>query len=706
MRKENRSKADWLDQAMTFRSAGRLDDVISVCRHQTDRVPHCAEAWFVQGIAEWERGDTARAEEALTRAIQGEGDHAAAYNALGVLLLEAGRIPEAEAILARGVTVPSPTADLYCNLGRALMLQKRFDEAMNCYEMVLGIDPNHAVALSNMAVVHQSCRRLPSAIACYRRALQLDPHRPDWWANLGAALLSQARYRPAESCFRTALMLAGNHPTAAKGLGVTSFAQGRYETAARVLEDYLSLCPDDAEASTTLAIVYQHTANWQGYHRILPSLHHQTVKSLSRNEVPSEQPLFNISRSDDVRLNLAVARAWSSSIAKRARRQAEPFSFDHRKPSMRQRITIGYLSADFRNHAVAHQLVSLFELHDHSRFRICGFAVGADSEDPYRRRIASACDHFQNLADLDAASAARAIHDQQVDILIDLMGHTQQNRLDICALRPAPVQISYLGFLSTSGADYIDYLIGDPVVIPDEHAPYFSEKIIRLPHCYQIISPNPASGGDITRQEAALPADGFVFCCFNQVYKIGPFIFDSWMRILKQIPGAVLWLYRSGDDAMSRLRKEAHRHGVAAERLVFAGKLPLADHLARLRLADVALDTPRYNGGATTANALAAGVPVITTLGRHFVTRMSASHLVTLGLRDLIAADLPAYEKLAVELARTPAGLAEVKQRLENGLAHSPLMDADGFVRNLETALGRVWQRHCAGQPPERIDLA
>ena len=701
---EKELKNDLLNQALVHRQQGRLDELERICHELLEHDFSCADAWYLLGIAAWDQADGPHAQEYISRAIVLDGRNPRYCNAMGIVLIENQQYHQAERVLGGALSGQPENSDLLCNLGRALMLQGRLDEAIASFSKVLAIHPTHAVAHFNLAVVFQSRGQLLLALEHYHQALHIDPRHHKWWSNLGATQLSLADYSAASASFRKALALSPDEIMALQGLSVACCALGNYEEAGRLLGRVLSISPEDAEAVANLAVVYQHTAQWPKLREVLALLDRQTHTALAQGALPAEQPLVNISHTADQARNLAVARAWSLSISKRVRYAEEPFR--HAKRQRSERITIGYLSADFRNHAVAHQAVALFELHDRNNFRVCGFSVGPHHDDKYRHRIAGACDQFVDLSTADSFQAARTIYANGVDILVDLMGHTHKNRLDICALRPAPLQVSYLGFLASSGADFIDYLIGDPIVTPLEHAQFYSEKIIRLPHCYQIISPTEASVHEWTRSEARLPKDAFVFCCFNQSYKIDPELFARWMEILRLVPSAVLWLYRSNDMTEARLTTEAKHHGVDPERLVFADKVPIADHLNRLRLADLALDTVLYNGGATTANALAAGVPLITTLGKHFVSRMSASHLKTLGLGSLVARDLRQYVQLAVSLAQAPQQLRSIRQTLGAASATSTLFDAASFVRDLERAYDAIWSNYLAGKAPEHLDIS
>ena len=694
-----------LNEALGLHNAGRFQEAQQLCMKVLHQLPTCADAWHLLAVTVWQQGDHQAAENHLSRAIALQPHHPVYYNHLGVFYTERRHYAKAETTLRHALLLSSQLADSHCNLGRVLMLTQRYPEAMDSYRQALRIDPSYAVALANMAVVFQRIGDYQQAVEYYRRALEIDAGQPDWWANLGATCLSMGHFPEAMKHFRQALSLSPRHLIAANGLTATCCATGLLEQAAAIAQRTLLHHPDNPEATAKIAWVYQHTADWKALETILPRLHQQTIDALQKNQVPAEQPLALISQTTDLALSLAVTRTYSQSIAARATSAAKPYVQQRRHVSSDGLTTIGYLSADFRSHAVAHQCVDLFKQHDRRKFRICAFSVGPDDNSDYRRRIAQSCDRFVDLAAADTRSGAKTIHDERVDILVDLMGHTQHNRQDICALRPAPVQVSYLGFLASSGADYMDYLIGDKVVTPPEHAPFYSEKLIRMPFCYQIISTPPPAEGQWTRDRAALPEDAFVFCCFNQVYKIDPAIFRCWMTILRGSPGSVLWLYRSNQVAENHLKAEAARHGVAPKRLIFSDKVPLSDHLARLSLADLSLDTVAYNGGATTANALLAGVPVITTMGHHFVSRMSASHLIALGLDALVAQDLDHYARIAVSLARCPGEVAVLRQHLREQVATAPLFDPARFAKHLESAYRIIWRRYANGQRPTHIDL-
>jgi predicted O-linked N-acetylglucosamine transferase (SPINDLY family) len=349
-------------------------------------------------------------------------------------------------------------------------------------------------------------------------------------------------------------------------------------------------------------------------------------------------------------------------------------------------------------------MAELFERHDRSRFEIIGFSFGPPANDIWRQRLKKAFDRFFDVRTRTDKEIAALAREWEIDIAVDLKGHTQDARIGMFALRPAPVQVNYLGYPGTLGADYMDYLIADSMLIPQEHQPYYNEKIVYLPHTYQtnnstkVISDRPFS-----RAELGLPDDAFVFCCFNNSFKITPDLFDIWMRLLQAVPGSMFWLLEGNTGVGRNLRLEAGKRGVSADRLVFAPPMELADHLARLRQADLFLDTFYCNAHTTASDALWAGLPVLTSLGNTFAGRVAASLLKAIGLPELITPSHAEYEALALELATQPGRLACLRRKLALNKTTHPLFDTARFTRHLEAAYLRMHERSRAGLPPDHI---
>jgi predicted O-linked N-acetylglucosamine transferase (SPINDLY family) len=364
------------------------------------------------------------------------------------------------------------------------------------------------------------------------------------------------------------------------------------------------------------------------------------------------------------------------------------------------------LSSDIHDHAIAHLMRGVFKRHDHERFRIHIYSYGTDDDSSYRAEIRAASDVFRDIRALNHHAAAEQIAADGVDILVDLKGWTEGIRFEICALRPAPLQMTYLGFPGTSGADFIDYAIVDAVVVPPDNARFYSEQLIYLPHCYQANDDQQPIAIDACRRgDHGLPPEATVLCSFNRSYKLDPVMFATWMRILQRVPNTVLWLFASNPWAQNNLRREAHTHGIAPERLIFAGGLPKPQHLRRLQLADISLDTRIYNGHTTTSDALWAGVPVVTLMGRHFASRVSASCLGAIGMPELVTHTLAEYEDLAVRLATDRAQRDAVKAKLAQNRNRQPLFDTRRFTRHLERAYIEAWQHYLAGNPARTFEV-
>jgi len=589
-----------------------------------------------------------------------------------VLRLRLGRFAEALELMQKAVTKNPGDAQAQQNLGAMLARQGRLEEAASYFTRAIAIDPRNVSAQTNLGLIYQSRGQIEAAAGCYRKAIAADPNAAEGHSRLAAALKD-----------------VGDLP-------------GAIASARRALE----LRPTYTEALGNLVHYLQHVCDWRELPALEAKLDTLTAPSLARGTKSGESPLLSIVRSADPVRNLRVARAASKDLL--ASMASLNMQFPHeRRRGPRKKLTIGYLSGDFRNHPVAHLVRGLFQRHDRKRFRVIGYSYGPDDGSAYRSHIASSCDLFVDLRSTGTGPGARRIYEDGVDILIELTGYVAGHRLDIPALRPAPQQVSWLGFPGSTGASFFDYAIVDRIVLPKAAVQTFAERPIWMPHCYQINDSNQSiSAKTFRRAEFRLPENAFVFCCFNNTYKIEPLMFDLWMRLLKAVPGSVLWLLRSNPQAEENLKREAVARGVAAERLLFDGKLPKDQHLARLALADLALDTRIYNGHTTSSDALWAGVPLVGFSGTHFASRVSASLLTNLGLPELIATSLEHYEALVLELARDPARLRGIRRQLAERRMRWPLFDTGRFVRNLEAALVAVWNIYQANKPPCPIVIA
>ncbi len=690
------------------------------------------------GAAYATAGREAEAIDILQRAAALDPGNVEAWRNLASLLSNGGRWSDAMAAVDRLLAAAPQDPDA---LRRRADLHRRLGnlaDAVAGYRALLAKTPEEARLWSGLAAALADQDALDPAIEAYRRAIALEPARPDHRTHLGNLLRRRGRLEEALAAQQEAVALAPDRAAAQINLGAVLHELGRnaeaiaaflgaseldpasalawynlgtlHEVAGdtvRSLAAYrraYGLDPENPTAAALLVRQLQQACAWVEAAPVERQVAADTRAALARGEAPAETTLSHLSRSMDPFENLAIARAASQRIA--ARVQGLPMPAISRAVDPDRRLRIGYLSSDYRDHPVAHLLGGLFERHDRSVVEVIAYSHGLEDGSAYRRRIAETADAFVDVGPLGFHAAARRIADDRIDILIDLNGFTGGARLEIAALRPAPVQVLWLGYPGTTGADFIDYLVTDRIVTPPEMAGAFREKLCWMPHSFQ---PNddrqPIADRTLTRAGSGLPPDAPVFCSFNQGFKIEPVLFEAWMEILAALPGSVLWLASSHPEVPANLRREAKALGVASERLVFADRPPKDLHLKRLSLADLALDTRIYNGHTTTSDALWAGLPVVTLLGRHFASRVSASVLQAVGLPELVAGSIAEYKATVLRYARDGEALRTLKAKLAANRATAPLFDTERFVRNLESGYRAMWRRHAAGEAPASFDV-
>jgi predicted O-linked N-acetylglucosamine transferase (SPINDLY family) len=605
-----------------------------------------------------------RAEEAVAaydRALTIRPDLAAALNNRGNALCDLHRPDEALASYERALAGAPDFVEAHYGRGNALQGLRRFDEALLSYDRALALRLRYAEALNNRGHALTEMGRAGEALAHYDRALGVKPDLAEAHFNRGLALTALKQGEQALASFEAAFALAPEYPT----------------LRGRLLHAKMQIC------------------DWREIEPMTSAL----VGEIQAGRCASA-PFTVVGLVDSPQLQRRAAELYQGFIAPSRPAPAPP------PTRRRDKIRIGYFSCDFRDHAGAHLMAGLLEQHDRSRFEIFAFSFGSHAEDEMRRRIVAGVDRFIDInraSDLDAAVLARGL---EIDIAVDRNGYSAGCRPSIFAHRAAPIQVAFLGYPGTTGAPHIDYIVADRTVIPAETQAFYAEKIAYLPHSYQANDDKRViSDRAFTRAECGLPQTGFVFCCFNNNYKITPEIFDIWMRMLRQVDGAVLWLLQDNPAAARNLRGEADARGVDAGRLVFAPRMPVAEHLARHRLADLFLDTRPYNAHTTASDALWAGLPVLTCPGESFAARVAASLLHAVGLPELVAEDLSAYEAFALELARDPVRLAGLKQKLADNRQTRPLFDTALFARHIEAAYAAMYARQQAGLPPEAFSV-
>lgn len=658
------------------------------------------EGLFELGVYYQNNAEADQAVECYQKAIGAAPGLIEAYYNIGVIRFGQNAWDAAARHFGKALELKPDFIDAAFNLAASFKEAGNYHQAAQTYQKVIQLDATLSDAFHYQGICYLKIGHMPQAIHSLQNAVRLAPDNPLYWFHLAEANLIAKSTERAIDGYRKAVALKPDWDSAHYNLAVALRMEQRFDEAIAHLQQALKANPNFSAAHAFLFRLAQHTCNWPLASESDKALTLLTEKELSRGLKCAESPMTNLRRKADVRWNLKVAQSWSDQIARHAAAMAPHPVFEHLRQDAR-RIRIGYLSNDFRDHAVAHQIRGMLEKHDRGKFEIFGYATNPDDGTAYRRRLSNACDHFRQIHDCSDLAAARKIHEDGIHILVDMSGHSRNNRLGIAALRPAPIQSSYLGFLGTTGARFMDYVFADAVVLPEAHAAFYSENVVYLPHCYQVNDDRiPVARRNYERSQFDLPNEGFVYCSFNQPYKIDAVTFGQWLKILEQVDGSVLWLVERSPLARNNLCRAAETARVDPKRLVFTGFLPLEDNLARLQLADLVLDTRTYNGGATTSNALWAGVPVLTLPGGHWVSRMSASALTALGLPELIANDLEDYGRKAVELASAPAKLTALRRRLGHRRSTAPLFDTRLFTHHIEKAYTHMWHRHLDGLKP------
>ena len=575
------------------------------------------------------------------------------------------------------------------NLGIAYSAIGQRDKAIAEYRAAIEINPSLFPLYFNLGTLLCDLGQLDDAIDVWQRAtaLQADPRA---FNNFGICYHRARRFKEAEECFRNAIKLKPDFVEALTNLGCNLADQGRREEAVAVARAALRFNPGSGAAVSHLFLEQRYLCDWTDFEATETRLR-ELVRAgefvspfsfISANTPPDEQ--------------LICARTWAAASLSPPPPQAASVTPALRRPG---RIRIGYLSCDFHEHATAYLMAEMPERHDHQRFEIFAYSFSVDDNSATRRRVIAAFDHFIEIGAMPHEAAIRKIREDGIDILVDLKGYTRNARPEIMAGRPAPIQVNYLGYPGTMGADCIDYLIADEFIVPADQQKHFSEKLVYPPHSYQPNDTRRAiSARGFVRSLFGLPENGFVFCSFNGNSKITPSFFDVWMRLLKNTPGSVLWLLETGSP--ENLRREAAARGVAPERLVFAPGLIHSEHLERMALADLFLDPLPFNAHTTASDALWAGLPLLTCVGKAFIGRVAGSLLHSAGLPELVTSSLEEYEATALRLAQNPAELRALRDRLAQNRLTSPLFDIARFTRNLETAYQKMWDRWQGDSPP------
>ncbi len=686
-----------LQTALEHHQNGRLEPAAATYDNVLVRAPGHPDALHLLGVLRYQQGQIDLALNLLERAVDHAPDHVDALCNLALVQKSAGNDGAAERALLRALAISPALPAAHNNLGSLLLARGDLQGATKAYNEAVRLEPGYVEAHVNLANALLLAGHAEQALVPCHRALDLQPDLATAHAMMGSLRATLGDDATATACFRRALELAPDSAEFACNLASSLESERNWDQALPMFDRAVRMDPDCGPAISGALMVARSLCDW----------HDLSVRSARfadgvRRGLSGLTPFIYLAEPSTAKQELACAALWSRTIAGRMAPLRKTLDFRFQR-GPKERVTIAYFSYDFRRHPTAYTKVGLFENHDRERFRVLGYCHGPDDDSDIRRRVIGAFDEFRDVRGWPPGEVARRIHADGVDILVDLKGHTLSAPTEVFALRPAPIQVNYKGYPGTMGGDFIDYIVADEFVVPRSARDTCSEQVIYLPETYWVDDSRRARPADPPpRAELGLPESGFVFCCFNNSYKITPEMFAIWCQILRAVPGSVLWAQNSNPESAlaGNLRHEAEQHGVVAERIIFAPRRPLEEYLGLFRAADLFLDARPYNAHTTASDALWSGLPVITCPGETFASRVAGSLLRTLGLPELVCSSLEAYRDLAVALASKPRRMIELRQRLEVQRERSPLYDTARLTRHMEAAYKFMFDTYVAGRPP------
>lgn len=650
-----------LQSAVTHYQFGQLTEAETICKKLLQITPNHPEILYLLGLIAYDTKTYEIAFNHVNQAIMIHPTNPFYLNLLGSILCELDKLDEAVAAHRKAITLKPDFAEAYNNLGNTHQKQNKLSEAVASYQKAISIKPKYANAYNHLGSALYKQGDLNAALDSYNNAILLNPNQAETYCNLGETLSELNRLDEALDNFNKAIALKPDYNYLFGEILHTRMKLCKWDDFYVMRENLMNLVQSDNLAATPFIVV-----------TITDSLISQ--KKAAQIYVEHKYP----------------ARADQHPLVVRAKND---------------KIRIGYFSSDFGNHPVTHLMIGLLESHDKNNFEITAFSFGKQAEDEWKERVVSACDNFIDVKSKSDKEVALLARSMRIDIAVDLNGFTKNCRPNIFAERAAPVQVSYIGYLGTSGADYMDFLIADKTIIPEDKKEFYTEKIVYIPNYQCNENDQKISQKILKRSDFGLPENGIVFCSFNNNYKITPDVFQSWMKILKRVEGSVLWLFVRNNTAMNNLKIEAEKQGIDITRIVFADVIPRDEHLSRHKLADIFLDTYPCNAGATASDAIRMEVPILTRTGETFASRIAASLLNAVDLPELITLAVEEYEDLAVELATNREKLAALKLKLATNRPVSPLFDKKLTTKHIEAAYTKMYERYLEGLPPDHIHI-
>lgn len=696
-REETDSVRDFVARGLELMRRGNCAGAEDMLEKALAIEPADFDALRLRGIAAHLQGNNKDALGYLERAIAMDPRSAQTHYNLGVVLHQLGRPGDAIASFEQAIRFDPEDADAHDALGSALAVLKRYDEAVGHYRRAVELRPGFAAAHNNLAVTLTAAMKFTEAAKVLSRTIQLDPRSADARVNLGAVLNHLREYEKAKVVLQEAISLNDQMAEAHNNLGLSLSNLKDYEGALAAFNRAVALNPDHDAAFGYSALMTRRICDWSHFAEIRSELERRI-----RDRHSAISPFTILAFCNDPELQLQAALNYS-----RHKEYEDVTPVTLSAIGNDKRIRIAYVSADFREHPVAHQIAELIEMHDRSRFECTGISIGRGDQSEIGERLRGSFDRYVDVRTKSNSDAARLIAEEGIHIAVDLNGYTGDARAELFAHRPAPVQVNYLGYPCTMGAAYMDYIIVDKTIVPPEQQVNFSEKLVHLPDTYMVTDGKRVTAEhNLSRAQAGLPEDGIVFCCFHNAYKITPEIFDIWMRLLNAVPGSVIWLRVDDDTAVRNLRREAGARGIDPDRLVNTERVDMPDHMARHSLADLYLDTLPYNAHSSASDALMAGLPVVTCTGKTFASRVAASLLMALDMPELITETLQHYEALVLKLACDRDYLCAVHEKLARNRESQPLFDCARFCLRLEAAYEAMFAQWRAGKPPAPIMIS
>ena len=673
-----------LKQAIKAHQVGRLEEADHLYQKILETQPTHPDANHNLGVLKVLLNKSADALLLFKIAVESNPSIEQYWYSYSNTLIREKKLEEAEAISRKAIKFKPNFVTIHFNLGFILNEIGKFKEAELSYKKAITLKPEFVEAYYNLGVTLQALGRTDEAVESYKKAIMLKPKFVEAHNNLGVILKDLGKFDDAEASYKKAIEYKVDYAEALSNLGEVQKLLGRIDDSLSNYKYAYQLKPDLDYLLGALIHLKMNFCIWDD----LPKNINMLTKKINNGEKAST-PFALLSLIDDPSIHKKAAEIYSNDKFPRSNIFPRiPQYHGHEK------IRIGYFSADFWNHPTSYLTAELYENHDRKKFEIHAFSFGLDTNDKFNIRIKEGVDYFHDVRTMSDYDVVKLVRSLEIDIAIDLKGFTGMNRQGIFAMSTAPIQVSYLGYPGTMAVDYLDYLIADRTLILKEKEKDYSEKIVYMPNSYQPnVSKKSAFKSSLTRQDVGLPNRGFVFCCFNNQYKITPLTFAGWMRILKATDGSVLWLLVSNINAAKNLKKEAVKLGINEDRLIFANYIPNEEHLKRIQLADLFIDTLPYNAHTTASDALRMGLPVLTCIGDSFAGRVAASLLNAVRLPELITTSQDQYESSAIALAKNPEKMKIIKDKLINNLNKTTLYDAALYTRNLEVAYSVMYKR-------------